>query len=33
MATFVNMMDLVYPVGSIYQSMSPTNPGSIFLGQ
>ena len=33
MATFVNMMDLVYPVGSIYQSMSPTNPGAIFLGQ
>lgn len=33
MTTFVNMMDLVYPVGSIYQSMSPTNPGSIFLGQ
>lgn len=33
MATFVNVMDLVYPVGSIYQSMSPTNPGSIFLGQ
>lgn len=33
MATFVNMMDLVYPIGSIYQSMSPTNPGAIFLGQ
>lgn len=33
MATFVNIMDLVYPVGSIYQSMSPTNPGSMFLGQ
>ena len=33
MTTFVNMMDLVYPVGSIYQSMSPTNPGSMFLGQ
>lgn len=33
MAAFVNMMDLVYPIGSIYQSMSPTNPGAIFLGQ
>lgn len=33
MTTFVNMMDLVYLIGSIYQSMSPTNPGAIFLGQ
>lgn len=33
MTAFVNMMDLVYPIGSIYQSMSPTNPGAIFLGQ
>lgn len=32
MASFVNVMDLVYPVGSIYQSMSPTSPASIFLG-
>nr|DAT84716.1 MAG TPA: hypothetical protein [Caudoviricetes sp.] len=30
MTTFVNMMDLVYLIGSIYQSMSPTNPGAIF---
>lgn len=33
MTAFVNMMDLVYPIGSIYQSMSPTSPGAIFLGQ
>lgn len=32
MTTFVNMMDLVYPIGSIYQFMSLTNPGAIFLG-
>ena len=33
MATFVNMMDLVYPVGSLYMSIAPTSPASIFVGE
>lgn len=33
MTTFVNIMDLVYPVGSLYMSIAPTSPASIFVGQ
>lgn len=33
MTTFVNVMDLVYPVGSLYMSIAPTSPASIFVGQ
>ena len=33
MTTFVNIMDLVYPVGSLYMSTAPTSPASIFVGQ
>lgn len=31
MSNFVNLMDIVYPVGSIYQSMSATSPAD-FIG-
>ena len=31
MSNFVNLMDIVYPVGSIYQSMNATSP-SDFIG-
>ena len=33
MTTFVNIMDLVYPVGSLYMSIAPTSPASIFVGE
>lgn len=32
MATWVNLMDIVYPVGSIYLSVSSTSPSSIIGG-
>ena len=32
MSNFVNLMDLVYPVGSIYQSTSSISPAEIFGG-
>ena len=32
MSNFVNLMDIVYPVGSIYQSMSATSPASTIGG-
>lgn len=31
MSNFVNLMDIVYPVGSIYQSMNKTSPAD-FIG-
>lgn len=31
MSNFVNLLDIVYPVGSIYQSMSATSPAD-FIG-
>lgn len=31
MPNFVNLLDIVYPVGSIYQSMNPTSPAD-FIG-
>lgn len=31
MSDFVNLLDIVYPVGSIYQSMSATSPAD-FIG-
>ena len=32
MSNFVNLMDIIYPVGSIYQSMSAASPASIIGG-
>nr|DAF81064.1 MAG TPA: baseplate protein [Caudoviricetes sp.] len=32
MSNFVNLLDVVYPVGSIYQSMSVASPASIIGG-
>lgn len=32
MSNFVNLMDIVYPIGSIYQSMSVTSPASTIGG-
>lgn len=32
MSNFVNLMDIVYPVGSIYQSMNATSPASTVGG-
>lgn len=32
MSNFVNLMDIIYPVGSIYQSMSATSPASTIGG-
>lgn len=32
MSNFVNLMDIIYPVGSIYQSMSATSPASTVGG-
>lgn len=32
MSNFVNLMDIVYPVGSIYQSMNVTSPASSIGG-
>jgi trimeric autotransporter adhesin len=32
MSNFVNLMDLVYPVGAIYQSTSSTSPAEMFGG-
>lgn len=32
MANYVNLMDIVYPVGSIYQSFSSTSPASSIGG-
>ena len=32
MSNFVNLLDIVYPVGSIYQSMSATSPASTIGG-
>lgn len=32
MSNFVNLMDIVYPVGSIYQSMNATSPASSIGG-
>ena len=32
MSNFVNLMDVIYPVGSIYQSMSATSPASTIGG-
>ena len=32
MSTFVNILDILYPVGSIYQSMEPTSPSEIIGG-
>ncbi len=32
MSNFVNLMDIVYPIGSIYQSMSATSPASAIGG-
>lgn len=29
---YINLLELVYPVGSIYISMSSTNPGALFGG-
>ena len=31
MSNFVNLLDIVYPVGSIYQSMNATSPAD-FIG-
>ena len=32
MSNFVNLLDIVYPIGSIYQSMSATSPASTVGG-
>ena len=32
MSSFVNLMDIVYPVGSIYMSTSPISPATRFGG-
>lgn len=32
MATWVNLLDIVYPIGSIYQSTNSTSPASIIGG-
>lgn len=32
MSVFVNILDILYPVGSIYQSMEPTSPSEIIGG-
>ena len=32
MSNFVNLLDIVYPVGSIYQSMNATSPASTIGG-
>lgn len=32
MSNFVNLMDIIYPVGSIYQSMNETSPASSIGG-
>lgn len=32
MSNFVNLLDVIYPVGSIYQSMSATSPSSTIGG-
>lgn len=32
MSDFVNLMDIIYPVGSIYQSMNATSPASSIGG-
>ena len=32
MSNFVNLMDIIYPVGSIYQSMNATSPASSIGG-
>lgn len=32
MSNFVNIMDIIYPVGSIYQSMNVTSPASLIGG-
>lgn len=32
MATWVNLLDVIYPVGSMYFSFSPTTPASIIGG-
>lgn len=32
MSTFVNILDILYPVGSIYQSMEPTSPSELIGG-
>ena len=32
MSNFVNLLDVIYPVGSIYQSMSATSPASTIGG-
>lgn len=32
MSNFVNLLDIVYPVGSIYQSMNATSPASSIGG-
>ena len=29
---YASILDAVYPIGSIYMSVSPTNPGSLFGG-
>lgn len=33
MTQFVNVIDLVYPVGSLYMSIASPNPASFFAGQ
>lgn len=32
MSNFVNLLDIVYPVGSIYQSMNKTSPADVIGG-
>lgn len=32
MSNFVNLLDIIYPVGSIYQSMSATSPADLIGG-
>lgn len=32
MSNFVNLLDIVYPVGSIYQSMNETSPADVIGG-
>lgn len=29
---FINIIDIIYPIGSIYQSMSSTSPAVLFNG-